>query len=301
MLRRTLTRGASALSLLVLLTAAPAAAVVADPSNDVPHLPRSCVAPKDLIPQEPGACQLTPFRKGRPTVVLWGDSHAWQFIPSLRAAVGKRDLNLVAFVMGGCPPMALPRRKQAISCEVANVKALSFVRRLNAGPEPLRVILGASWERYRSAKRRAAADAIFPLPGYDQYAARIGELAENGIPRLFRKLGKAGVRVDVTAQTAQVPMTRAPCLTGSEQPYSCDLLRAQAIAWEDDTKQWLRGQMESLRGNPRYIDVNQHFCDGTVCHGRVDGVYTFFDDLHLSATLARKLKPFFAPSVRHLR
>lgn len=301
MLRRILLRLAPALSAAVLLLAAPSMAVVADPSHDVPRLPRSCVAPEDLIPQEPGACYLLPFKKQRPTIVLWGDSHAWQFIPALRVAVGKRDVNLVAFVMGGCPPMIQAPRKHSLSCEVSNRMALRFTKKLKAGAEPVRVILGASWGRYRSARQQQLLDVLFPQPGSDAYAIKIGKLAKKGTPRLFRQLGRAGIRTDVTAQTAQVPTNRPRCVTGSEQPYSCDLLRSQAIPSESDTRDWLRALMRSLPGNARYIDVNGRYCDANVCHGLVDGVYTFFDDLHLSATMSRSLDSFFAPSVRRVQ
>ena len=82
---------------------APAAAAAKDPAKDFPKMPRKCVDPKLLIPQKPVKCNLNGFKQGRPTIVLWGDSHAWQMIPALRNAARGRDVNLVAFLMGSCP------------------------------------------------------------------------------------------------------------------------------------------------------------------------------------------------------
>ncbi len=103
----------------------------ASPQNDFPRMPRSCVDPKDLIPQEPGMCKLNTYRQARPTVVLWGDSHAWQMIPALKGAIKGRNVNLVAFVMGGCPPMdphlnTPKKRKNATSCQKSNDLALRY-------------------------------------------------------------------------------------------------------------------------------------------------------------------------------
>jgi hypothetical protein len=59
--------------------------------------------------------------------------------------------------------------------------------------------------------------------------------------------------------------------------------------------------MKSLAGRPRLIEVNDAFCDRDVCHGMVDGVYTFYDDLHLSATNVRTLRPYFRDTFRALQ
>lgn len=302
-LTRVLAAVLSALSLLVLLAGSPSAAVIADPSNDVPRIPAACLETGGVIPQEPGACFLTPFQQGRPTLVLWGDSHAWQFIPSLRAAMGNRDMNFVAFVMGACPPFqSAPVRdgRRGTKCERSNRQALAHVRSLDRGSQPLQVVVGAAWDVYRRALKRALVDDIVPLPGYQAYVLEMARKSDVRTPLLFETLGKAGVDVDVIAQTARVPGVVPPCPGGS-QPYACDLLRANALPNEAENRQWLQDMMKSLSGRPGYIDVNRHICDALICHGLIDEVYTFFDDLHLSATLARQLGPFFAPSLRGLR
>ena len=113
-------------SVLVTLSASSAGAV--KPRNDHATMPRSCVDPADLIPQEPTICELTKNTKDRPTVVLWGDSHAWQMIPGLRRAAASKDLNLVAIVMGGCPPMDNNLHSSSISSiqQMSGVKFENF-------------------------------------------------------------------------------------------------------------------------------------------------------------------------------
>ena len=55
--------------------------------------------------------------------------------------------------------------------------------------------------------------------------------------------------------------------------------------------------MEPLVGKGRYITTNGPVCSVKLCHGMVDGIYTFFDDLHLSATRSRTLARYFKLSV----
>ncbi len=281
------------------LGASPAVALV-DPARDAPHLPRTCVSGGQVIPERPGACYLGPFVPARPTLVVWGDSHAWQQIPALRRAIGEREVNLVAFVMGACPPVHTGLRgrefRTASLCERSNVAALRFVRRLDSERRTLRVVVGGAWREYLTAQDRAAVGADAPASRHDAYFAGRAEMSRAGTPRLFRALGARGLDVHVVAQTAVVPDPPAPCLEG-ERPYACDMPRALALPREAETRQWLREVTAPLR-HRRLVSVNSAFCDDYVCHGRADGVFTFYDDLHLSASRSRTLHRFWGATVR---
>jgi len=292
------------LALLATLTApGPLAQARVDPSTDFPRLPPRCEGGVHKIPTKPGKCFVTEFRTNRPTVVLWGDSHAWQYVPAVLAAAKARKANLVGFFMGGCPPvkvpLAPPAGGYASVCEQHNAMAMKFVMKLQRGRQDLRVLLGSSWAGYRRADREIKGGAGEEL-GYTDWVKQMVELFMSSAPPLFTALGKVGVDVDVIGQTATVPRTTAPCATG-EDPYTCDLPRKRAIYDEYKTRKWLRGLMKRLAGKPRLIEVNNAFCDKEVCHGMVDGRYTFYDDLHLSATNMRTLRPYFRETFRALR
>lgn len=293
------------LALLATLTApASLAQARVDPSTDYPRLPPRCEGDLHKIPTKPGVCFVTEFRKTRPTVVIWGDSHAWQYVPALQAAAKARRANLVGFFMGGCPPVKVPLQAPPGGypsiCEKHNAMAMKFVKKLEAGPQDVRVVLGSSWAGYRRADREIKAGAGEAYYGYNDWVKQMVALFMRGAAPLFPALGKVGVDVDVIGQTATVPRSPAPCATG-EDPYTCDLPRRGAIYDEYKTRKWLRGLMKELAGRPRLIEVNDAFCDDTVCHGMVDGVYTFYDDLHLSATKVRQLRPYFRDTFRALR
>jgi hypothetical protein len=297
---------ALALAMLATLTAPGplARARVADPRTDYPRLPPRCEGGAHKIPTKPGPCFVTEFRASRPTVVLWGDSHAWQYVPAVVAAAKARKANLVGFFMGGCPPVKVPLTAPAGGydsiCEQHNAMAMKYVKKLQRGKQDVRVLLGSSWAGYRRADREIKAGAGEEYYGYTDWVKQMVALFMHGAGPLFPALGKVGVDADVIGQTATVPRTTAECATG-EDPYTCDLPRRRAIYDDYKTRKWLRGLMKSLAGRPRLIEVNDAFCDRDVCHGMVDGVYTFYDDLHLSATNVRTLRPYFRDTFRALQ
>ncbi|GEP36046.1 hypothetical protein NSZ01_38140 [Nocardioides szechwanensis] len=255
------------------------------PELDYPRLPQECASREEKIPQLPGACFLTAFVKSRPTVVLWGDSHAWQHIPVLRLAVDELPVNLVGFVMGSCPPMdlGLPLG-EGTKCEQNATAALDYVLRLDREGRPLKVVLGAYWRFYLD---------VLATPGdYDEYEQQQAGFFEEFTPQAFRALGRAGIDTDVIAQTVSVPEP-APCAA----PYVCKLPRADALREEAATDAWVRDAMRPLGGDARYIDPNGEICDDSWCYGRRDGIYTFFDQQHLTATRSRTLLPLFADVV----
>lgn len=273
-------------ALLVTFSAPPASS--ATPKNDHATMPRKCVAPKDLIPQNPTICNLNTFRDQRATVVLWGDSHAWMMIPALRRASGNKNVNLVAVVMGGCPPMdnQLQPDDKAPDCYKSNDLAIRYVRELKADGEGVRVVLAGSWQRYLHAIRVR-----------DQsYTGTMARAMLKATPRLMKTLAGMKVGVDVVGQVATVPDTTADCKAGN-LPYSCDLPLAKSMPEKAATRKWLVRTMKPLAGSRAPIDVTPFFCNAQVCHGKVGKTHTWWDDLHLSASMSQRLRAYLKPSV----
>jgi hypothetical protein len=261
------------------------------PSEDYPRLPNPrCVTGDQRVPQDARVCHLKPFRKERPTVVLWGDSHAWMLVPALLRQAETDRVNPDVVTLGACPPLMVtapkPGEHFGSKCERQNYNARQYVLKLKRAHRPVRVIFAANWVGYRQIYRESQGGTV-PTT-YEPYAVEMANLFHRGTPAMFRKMGQIGVDVDVVGQVLTVPRPAPFCLAG-DQPYSCPMLRAQAIPEEQETRDWVHRQMDKLAGTPRYIDVNGRVCDATTCQARIDGIYTFFDDLHLSATRSRTL------------
>lgn len=293
---------AVALALLAsLLAFAPSASAARpDPTEDYPRLPSKCIQPGKIIPQKGLICELTPFVKTRPTMLLWGDSHAWQHIPALQPLAERTNINLVSVVLGGCPPVKVPLSTPPggyeSSCEESNAKAMRVVSRLDKAGRPFKVMVGSNWTGYRRIYREMVRGQLrAPYPAHYLEKA---QLAHSGTPPLFDWLAKKRIAVDVIAQAVTVPFVDTPpCERGSE-PFVCSLERKIALPNENDTRKWLQRLMGPLAGTPGYVDVNSSVCSATRCRGLIDGIYTFYDLHHISATRSRMNQRFFMDSFR---
>lgn len=272
------------------VTAAPTAAKDGDP--DAPSLPPSCFGPAQEE-GDPRPCPLNRQRPGRPTLVLWGDSHAHQWIPALRSLGRGRGVNMVSFVAGACPPVAVRFSKRggyAGKCEKSNAIALKYVRDLHKSGKDVTVLLGSNWSGYRIAYRRIANQGRGG--DYLPFVRKMVRLSHKATPRLFRRLANVGVRTAVIAQSATVPGGAPDCAEG-EDPYLCPIDRSLVLPREAREDRWLAGQIEQLEGRTRVVDPRNAYCDTEVCFGLLDGIQTWYDDLHLSATRTRSLARYF--------
>lgn len=270
---------------------------VSEQLNDIPEMPDECLEDA-AIPEKPQKCFLVPFEKDRPTVVLWGDSHAWMYIPAIKAASRKQDVNLVTFVMGACPPFSAGAEVEH-PCELHNKRALRFVERLAGRKPPVRVIMSATWQTYLSEFTSQGLLERAPAAASPEYVAAMARFFKEGNERLFDELGEVGVPVDVVGPTPIIPRS-APLCEAQFRPYSCDVDRERAIQDEDEHVAWIKQQMKALPESSRYIDAVKALCDVDTCFAEADGVVNYFDDNHVSAQAARQLQRFFEPSIRTL-
>jgi peptidoglycan/LPS O-acetylase OafA/YrhL len=267
---------------------------------DAPEMPDECLVGDELIPSKPVACQMVPYEEDRPTVVLWGDSHAWMYIPALEAAIKNKDVNFVTFVMGGCPPF-LAHGHPSAGCAGSNRLAMDFVNYLRRGDQPYRVILSASWELYLEGEKALLNSKEVAARANPQYIAKMASVFDDSGPELFERLRELEIPTDVVAPTPSVARN-APLCEALTRPFSCDRDRREAIQNEDATRQWLREQMDGMAGgggyDARFIDPIPEMCSDNTCYAERNGTVYFFDTNHLSATLSRELRGYFVPSIK---
>lgn len=265
---------------------------VPESGDDFPRLPQECYDANGEPLLAP--CHITRLQSRR-TIVVWGDSHAWMYLPALRAAALRDHVDLVLVVAGGCPP-AMPAPGFAAGdhtrCETHDAATLDYIRRLHQRGSDFAVILGAFWSGYRTG---TYLDSTSTVSASSDYAEQMITLAEDGTEPLFAALGRLGARVDVIGQAATVP-ENAPACPAGDRPYLCDLPRSAALPDEASNRQWLRQMMGHLRGHPRYLDPSSVYCDASACHPQVAGVDTFYDDIHLGATLTARMTRYFLPA-----
>lgn len=264
-----------------------------EPTTGTPVLPRRCLEGDDTLPARPGPCFITSYGPERPTVVVWGDSHAWQQIPGLRVQAERTRTNLVAFVMGACPPMDLRGKGYRGLCLQQNEQALAFIAGKLERERRLKVVLGGFWELYRDYHARGR-DGWAPEDAEDRFLLTRADLFATGGGRLFRTLGRWDVPTAAIAQAPWVSDAAPACETG-EQPYACDLPRSRAIPAEAATSQWVRSQLSRIRLSG-YIDTSRFLCSADTCRAALDGAPVYLDELHLDPAITAA----FAPEYRGL-
>jgi hypothetical protein len=113
-------------------------------------IPQRCYT--DAGEVRPGPCHIEQFGTDRPTVIVWGDSHAAQQIPPLQAQARRTRTNLIAFTMGLCPPMTV-ERSDPDPCSRNAYRTLRFIEDKAAqARSPLTVVLGGFWRFYRTTR-----------------------------------------------------------------------------------------------------------------------------------------------------
>lgn len=270
-------------------------------ASDVVALPRTCATRTERVPQQAMICYLTPFWEDRPTVFLWGDSHAWMLVPALRAAATGRDVNLVLSTFGGCPAMDPGLTPDDLTrlgrCGLNAYLGLRFVDRMRQGSQPLKVVIAGNWEMYQRAIGLIDAGRE-PGEGRASYAFAQAAILREGGPALARQLAAWDVDVDVVGQVARPPARPGPCAQGRD-PYRCAFPRSQAFFFERSTVDWLGEMFAPLaaQGGLRYIDLNESLCSPYLCRGVVDGIATYLDNSHLTAAVTRHLGWYLVPSV----
>ncbi len=262
---------------------------------DFPVLPRKCYDPYHPAPTY--KCPILSYGANRPTVVLWGDSHAWQYLPAVKSEARARRLNLVLFTAGGCPPSLRPAsiKTRFPTCDKANRAAYDYVTKLAQQHRKVRVLLGSYWAYYRigyRALKKGTGDD-------DRYHQHLFRIQHTGTKPLFNALGRSRVPFDLIGQSATVPDDAPTCNRG-DLPYQCKLPRSQALKLETNTRAWLTRLTDAVPGSNRYINAVQAYCNATWCRPRVSDRDLFYDQFHLGARFVATLGAYFAPSLDKL-
>ncbi|PWJ56036.1 Peptidoglycan/LPS O-acetylase OafA/YrhL, contains acyltransferase and SGNH-hydrolase domains [Quadrisphaera granulorum] len=204
---------------------------------------------------------------GTTTVVLFGDSHAGNWMPALDAAAAARSMRLVVYVKGSCAAAdVVPVAQGNLLTSCATWRA-EVLRRLAADP-PAVVVLGA------------AAGVV--LPG--DPSTRTARWNE-GLARTLAALPSQS-RVVAIGDNPVPPDTVNACFSAHlDDASTC--WRPRATTVPDEWNRALAATVTAAGG--RYTDFTDRLCDQDVCGGIAGDTLLFFDGGHLTATASRAL------------
>lgn len=272
---------------------------------------RAPLAPDCLETVVPAkACALTEFRESRPTVVLWGDSLAWQHHRAVVDEASAFDLNVVMWNAPHCPPFdgTLPGHLlKSLSegssapfswdatvtyCSRHNLSALQHIRELAASGQGLRLILGARWSYYLGATPIRLGDKNAPS-GYKAATGVYGRLVTAYLPSVVTEMAKKGVGIDFVAPMPEMERAVPMCLTRAWPRFNCNVSRKVFDRYKAVGLSWLKSTLTEATSDSRIVDMTNAICDESWCYASHGNSANFFDDVHITASLSLRVRSYF--------
>ena len=195
------------------------------------------------------------------TVVMYGGSKIWHWLPAMRAAAEANGWHLITFIKNAC----------IIATEQPNLDE----------------------ERYRSCAAwndavvaeivEIAPDAVFT------YGSRVGYEAVETFPEYYERylqLRESGAEIAVVRDTPSPRFDIPACvdLNGADSP-ECTIARADYYPDEDGF-----AELEVPDGVHK-IDLIDYICTADACPPVVGNILVYRDDAHLTSTYAATLAP----------
>ncbi|GHJ56257.1 hypothetical protein Nm8I071_55640 [Nonomuraea sp. TT08I-71] len=207
------------------------------------------------------------------TIAVVGDSHAAQWVPTLRAIAERRNWRLLTYTKSSCPVLDIEvvgadGQRPVDTCAAWN-RDLSG--RLAVDRPDLVVTSSYNYSAYRNGR---------PLKGSEGRAALV-----DGMRRTWRSLARIAPVV-VLRDTPAPRLDVAECVSAHREELTrCAVPRDEALAGigplQVDAAQGLTGI--------RLVDLNDAICPADRCAAVIGGVLVYRDTNHLTATYARTL------------
>jgi peptidoglycan/LPS O-acetylase OafA/YrhL len=209
------------------------------------------------------------------SIALVGNSHAVEWLPALQELATKRDLAITLFVASGCMPTAA---HVVFDTQASSDGCHSWGQRVveRTASDEFDVVVTAVAST--SDIVGVAPEDKFE-PQAEGYAWALGQWAQAGVPVLLIR--------DTPFPGFSIP----DCVAGNLDDVSaCDGDRA---VWErPDPMLEAAEQVDS--DLVRVLDLNDHFCDESMCYAVIGGVLAYFDKEHVGATFSVSAAPYIA-------
>jgi peptidoglycan/LPS O-acetylase OafA/YrhL len=222
------------------------------------------------------------------TVVLFGDSHAEQWLPALEQVAAESRFKIITVLKASCPTARVqvynPHLKR-VEVECAEWREAALVRIGALRPDAL--IATNSSMGYISAPGK---EGGYETSSYEEW--------REGSRSTFAALDSAGIETLVLRDSPRPNLDVPLCLSRADsKPWSvipqqaCSPSRAKAL-----DPLVLEAEEQAARGLQRvhFADLTGEFCDSNVCASMKRNVVVYRDSNHLATTFAKGLAPALA-------
>lgn len=217
-------------------------------------------------------CAFGPER-GEP-VILWGDSHAAQWLPALRAAAETKGWSVTLLAKASCPSAMVqvynPRlQRNEEECLRWRRSALSYIQSIR----PKLLLISNS-------------SAYVARPGFaDEYARLSSDEWRDGVRSMLNAVSPSTGLVVLLRDTPRpdidvpVCLARAASHPGIFSSQECDVSPKRALAdaiWQTE--------VSAATGftNAALLDMTDQFCTSNVCPASANGIVVYRDGNHMS-------------------
>jgi peptidoglycan/LPS O-acetylase OafA/YrhL len=241
-----------------------------------------------LCQNEPGDPAVAPCDFGaaenatKQHIALLGDSHAGMWSSALATFAVRRGIRVQSFLASSCPITADDR-------SLSHYLAPEFRDACRIWRQAATAVIIAD----KQIDTVVISDNAYNqkvLDGTGDWSEEDG----HSVAEILKRFRAAGKRVVVIDDVPNLPFLLPDCLASartSNDPCTVD----QAQIPESTPL----GRAVSLmpRGEIRYLDFKNVFCDGVVCHTVIGGIPAYYDDSHVTAPFARSLAPRIEESI----
>jgi peptidoglycan/LPS O-acetylase OafA/YrhL len=216
------------------------------------------------------------------TVVVYGDSHAAQWLRPLSALAKKNHLKLIPLVKANCMPADVAEMWQGKpypQCETYRTWAMQQMKRL----KPSMIIVSGL----------LSTNIVDPATQQKVSDAKGTELFASGSERTLRDLRKLSTKVEVLSDQSRLPKPASSCLGSRTADLSTCAEPPEKLTMDRDAK-W---KASAAKTGANYVDMLPWECSNSMCPIVVDGTIVYRDQHHLTTTYAERLQPVLAKQI----
>ncbi len=250
-----------------------------------------------------------------PTVVVWGDSHAAAMKVGFMEEAARLDRNALLFWKAGCPPAVGLAKFESVSNAAENASCTSqnqaIMAWLMAHENVEAVVLVGRWSYYTSGTGVGIDGGITVRLASVPQHARLEDQTRTLTDALDATIGmlkSRGIAVYVLEQVPEFENFRSANFARGlmSKTIEPDAIRRSVVISRTllDARQGrMQDYLERLSSSGDAIVLRTHhrFCDAYECTLLVDGLPAYFDNNHVTALGARKLRDVFDPVLQPRR
>jgi peptidoglycan/LPS O-acetylase OafA/YrhL len=223
-------------------------------------------------------------KHGDKTLVLFGDSHAMQYFPTVEELVKRHGWRLIVLTKAECPPEELEVKsmiedREYSQCDEWRQDALE---RIETGDEHTTVIMSGDTEY-----------TPYGPEGEELSGDEAAEAMEAGYLRTLKRIQAAGPRTVVIRDNPTSVEDVPSCVSEDLQHLDrCSFPRH--IEWDREY------DVRAAEASPEthLVSFIADICPGEICRAVIGNALTYRDKDHLTATFARTLEPMLESDFR---